>query len=243
VADVPELGTLEEIRARLGEVRQDELVEACRRLGTVDLRMLGFHDSGMDGTPDNSDPKVFINQDVGDAVRKIVAVMRDVRPQVLVTYNEIGGYGHPDHVRAHAATLRAVDKAADPAYEPDDGAPHEVAKVYFTAFPRSLVRMARELWKELGGEDPDELFDEEEMERITTDDELITSAVDVSAYIDRKFAALEAHRTQLGTTGWILSIPDEYRILGFGTEHYVLARSTVPRRDEREADLFEGVVE
>ena len=241
VADVPDLGSVEEVRERLGDVRAAELEEACRRLGTVDLRMLGFHDSGMAGTAANEDPNVFFNRDIDEPVRKIVPILREVRPQVLVTYNEFGFYGHPDHIRAHEAALRAAEAAGDPAYAPGAGAPHEVEKIYYTAVPKSLLRTAREMAKEVGWDDADDAFTEEEIERIATDDEFITTAVDVSSFIDRKFSALEAHRTQLGTTQWVLGMPAEYRALGFGTEHYVLARSTVRRSEGTEQDLFEGV--
>lgn len=234
IAEVPELGSVEEIQARLGEVRRQELLEACRLLGVADVRMLGYHDSGMEGTPANAEPHVFMNQYLDDGVAKIVDILRDVRPQVLVTYNEFGAYGHPDHIRAHEAAMRAMEVAAQ-----NHG--DEVAKVYYTAFPRSLVEMGRDLWEQMGRGDPDEFFDEEEIERVTTPDDQITTAVDVSTWIDQKFAALEAHRTQRGTTDWILSIPSEFRLLGFGTEHYVLAKSSLGPPTERESDLFDGI--
>lgn len=241
IAEVPELGPVEDLRARLGEVRRAELEEACRRLGKVDLRMLGFHDSGMAGTPENEDPEVFANQDLDDVASKIVSILREVRPQVLVTYNEFGFYGHPDHIRAHEAAMRGVEAASDPAYAPELGEPHQVSKVYYTAVPKSLLITARKMAADVGWEDPDEVFSEEEIERIATDDALVTTAVDVSAYLVQKFSALEAHRTQLGTTQWVLGIPEEFRTLGFGTEHYVLARSTVGRGEGWEQDLFEGL--
>lgn len=237
IAYVPDLGPVDDVRARLGEVRTAELVEACRRLGPIDLRMLGFHDSGMAGTPENDDPKVFVNQELDAAAGKIVAIIRELRPQVLVTYNEIGLYGHPDHIRAHEAALKAVNDAADPSY--GSGEPHLIEKVYYTAVPKSLLKAGRELWSEMAGDHPDEFFDEQEIERIATDDDVITTAIDVSAYVDRKFYALEAHRTQLGTTERFLAIPQEYRNLAFGTECYVRVR---PAGDGgKETDLFAGV--
>jgi len=141
IADIPGLGTVEEIRPRLGEIRREELVEACRRLGDIDLRMLGFHDSGMDGTPENDAEHAFVRQDFDGVTARIVEVLEDVRPQVLVTYNEYGGYGHPDHIRAHLAGIEAAARCG-------------VEKVYYTAFPKSLIRMARDMASELGyGED------------------------------------------------------------------------------------------
>jgi N-acetyl-1-D-myo-inositol-2-amino-2-deoxy-alpha-D-glucopyranoside deacetylase len=239
IADIPELGPAEDIRARLGEVRIAELEEACRRLGDVDLRLLGYHDSGMAGTEQNADPHVFVNQDIDGPVRKIVAVLRELRPQVVVTYNEFGFYGHPDHIRAHEAAVRAVEAAADASYAPEAGEAHAVAKVYYMAVPRSMLRAGRDMAREVFGVDADDFFSEEEIENIGTADELITTSVDVTKYVDRKFHALEAHRTQLGTTERFLSIPTEYRALVMGTEHYVLVRSTVAR-DGIESDLFEG---
>ncbi len=241
VAEVPELGPVEELRGRLGEVRREELEEACRILGKVDLRMLGFHDSGMDGTPENEDPKVFVNQRIEVAVELIVPILREVRPQVLVTYNEYGFYGHPDHIRAHEAALAAIDAAADVAYGPEFGPPHSVSKVYYTAWPKSLLYTARDMASELGWDNPDDSFTEEEIERIGTDDGLVTTALDVSEHVERKIEALRAHRTQLGTTQWALDMPEQFRVMAFGIEHFVLARSSVARTDGTETDLFEGI--
>src|SRR5918996_3639768 len=88
IAELPDLGTAEELAPRLGEIRRGELEEACRRLGQIDLRMLGFHDSGMDGTPSNDDPKAFVNQPLDGPVRMIVEILRELKPQILITYNE-----------------------------------------------------------------------------------------------------------------------------------------------------------
>lgn len=239
VAEVPELGSPEEIRERLADVRRDELLEACRRLGTIDLRLLGYHDSGMAGTPDNKAPVAFVNQPLDEIAGRIAAILRELRPQVLVTYNEYGFYGHPDHIRAHEAALRAVDLATE------GEEPHRVEKVYYTAVPISRLLRAREVFSDDDdeGDDDEERFSQEEIERIGTPDEQVTTAVDVAAFVDRKFAALEAHRTQYGTTeGW-LKIPTELRAEAMGVEHYVLVRSSVPGPEGTEGDLFEGVGE
>ncbi len=240
IADVPELGTPEEIAPRLGEVRRAELEEACRRLGDVDLRMLGFHDSGMDGTPENDDPKAFVNQDLDLSVRQIVAILREVKPQVLITYNEFGFYGHPDHIRAHEAALAAVEAAKDSAYAPDLGEPHTVTKVYYNAIPVSLMREGMKLAAEFF-EGEGEFISEEDVERIGTDDSLVTTAIEVSDFVKTKFYSLEAHRTQLGTTQVWFDIPDDVRNLMFATEFYVLAPSGTHSFTDRENDLFDGV--
>jgi N-acetyl-1-D-myo-inositol-2-amino-2-deoxy-alpha-D-glucopyranoside deacetylase len=226
IADVPELGTVEEIRPRLGEIRRAELEAACRELGDVDLRMLGYHDSGMDGTPENDAEVAFVNQDLDEVVAKIVDVVREIDPQVLVTYNENGGYGHPDHIRAHQAAMLAAEICGVP-------------KVYFMAFPKSLMRAGHELAAAMGMS-ADDWFSDDEIELIGTDDAEITTVIDCTAFVRQKFSALEAHRTQLGTTQMFLQIPEEFRA-GMGHEHYVLARSSAPRGHGIEMDLFDGV--
>ena len=228
IAEVPDLGTIEEIRGRLGEIRVEELKEACRRLGPVDLRLLGYHDSGMDGTPENGSPEAFVNQNIEEAVGRVAAIIRETRPDVLVTYNEIGFYGHPDHIRAHQIALRAIDAAAPT---------HRVRKTYFTAVPKSLLIGGRALAEQLD-RSPDDFFSLEEIERIATDDDAITTSIDVSAYVDEKFRALEAHRTQRGTTGRFLQIPEDVRAVAMGTEHYVLTGAS---GGLHETDLFEGL--
>jgi N-acetyl-1-D-myo-inositol-2-amino-2-deoxy-alpha-D-glucopyranoside deacetylase len=240
IADVPDLGTLEEVAPRLGEIRREELEEACRRLGQVDLRMLGFHDSGMDGTPENNDPKAFVNQPLDQPVRLIVKILRELKPQILITYNERGFYGHPDHIRSHEAALAAVEAAKDAAYAPELGESHAVSKVYYNAVPTSLLREGKKLAEEML-EGSEEFFSESDIALIGTDDRLVTTEIDVGDWVKTKFYALEAHRTQLGTTqGWF-DIPEDVRSLMFGMEFYVLRAAEEPQKAEREKDLFDGV--
>jgi N-acetyl-1-D-myo-inositol-2-amino-2-deoxy-alpha-D-glucopyranoside deacetylase len=162
IAEVPELGTVDEIRARLGEIRTAELREACRQLGDVDLRMLGYHDSGMEGTPENDDPGAFVNQDLDAAVERVVGIIRETAPDVVVTYNEIGFYGHPDHIRAHDVAVAAVEAAADAGYRPELGPAHRVAKLYYTAVPKSLLAGGRQMAEQLGIS-PDDFFSLDEI--------------------------------------------------------------------------------
>ncbi len=240
IADVPDLGTVEEITPRLGEIRREELEEACRRLGQIDLRMLGFHDSGMEGTPSNDDPKAFVNQPPDQPVRMIVEVLRELRPQILITYNERGFYGHPDHIRAHEAAIAAVGAAKDPGYEPGLGEPHAVSKIYYNAVPTSLLHEGKKLAEEMLS-NTDEFLSDDDIALIGTDDATVTTEIDVADWVKTKFHALEAHRTQLGTTqGWF-DIPDDVKSLMFGVEFYVLNSSSAPNGSERETDLFEGV--
>lgn len=232
IADVPDLGTVEEIRERLGEIRAEELRAACRELGDVDIRMLGYHDSGMDGTPENDDPRAFIRQDPAEAVARVAAIIRETKADVLVTYNEYGFYGHPDHIRAHEVAMRALDAALDGS----NG--HRVPKVYYTAVPKSLLAAGRDMAEGLG-QAPDDFFTLADIERIGTDDDAVTTWIDVSRYVPNKFRALEAHKTQRGTTEQFLRIPEDIRALAMGFEHYVRVRGDGP--DGRETDFFEGL--
>ena len=113
-------------------------------LGVTDFRFLGgagrYRDSGMMGTPANEKPRAFWNADLDEAVAHAVAVVRETRPQVVVTYDENGGYGHPDHIQAHRVAMGAVEAAADPAYRPELGEPWSVAKVYWCCIPRSVLQ-------------------------------------------------------------------------------------------------------
>ena len=226
IADVPDLGSVDEIRPRLGEIRARELEEACRHLGDVDLRMLGYHDSGMDGTPENEDPVAFVNQDIDEPTDKIIRILEEIRPQVVVTYNEFGSYGHPDHIRAHEVALRAAAACGVP-------------KVYYTAFPRSLMRAAIDMSRDFGF--AEDFFSDEDVERIGTPDDEIDAVIDVSDHVERKFAALEAHRTQLGTIEPFLQIPMDIRAAAMGNEHYVLARTQLAQPTQVESDLFAGL--
>src|SRR3712207_7565476 len=142
---VPELAQLAADQAdQLGGYRIWELRGAMDALGVSDIRFLGgpgrYRDSGMMGVPANEHPRAFWNADLEQAVAHAVSVVREVRPQVVVTYDENGGYGHPDHIQAHRVAMGAVDAAADPAYRPDLGEPWRVAKVYWSAVPRSVLQ-------------------------------------------------------------------------------------------------------
>src|SRR5689334_21303821 len=126
----------------LGQHRIGELAAACAALGVTDHRFLGgpgrWRDSGMMGTPQNDRPGCFWRADLDEATRVLVDVIREVRPQVVVTYDARGGYGHPDHIQAHRVTLAAMASAADPAY--GGGEPWDVDRLFFTAVPRSALQ-------------------------------------------------------------------------------------------------------
>src|SRR3954469_19707515 len=142
---VPALAQLAKAEAdQLGGYRVLELTEAMRALGVTDHRFLGgpgrWRDSGMMGLPENDAPRAFWRADLTEATRELVAVVREIRPQVLVTYDENGGYGHPDHIQAHRVAMAAVDAAADPSFAPSAGPAWSVPKVYWSVLPRSAIQ-------------------------------------------------------------------------------------------------------
>jgi LmbE family N-acetylglucosaminyl deacetylase len=172
----------------------------------------------------------------------LVRLVRAYRPQVLVSYNEHGGYGHPDHIACHKVTLATFDAAADPANYPAAGPAWAPLKLYEMNRPRELTQRAWEQMRALGMKTPLD-NPEYDITRYTVPLERITTAIDVSAYMNRKRAALLEHRTQIAADGPFLSMPEEIGRQWFGIEYFTLLRSRVPlpEREGYEDDLFAGI--
>ncbi len=134
----------------LGAVRENELRCAAETMGVRELLFLGYRDSGMAGTPENQHPEAFINAPAEEAVGQLVAIIRRVRPEIVVTFEPNGGYGHPDHIAIHRHTVAAFHSAADPAWSPELGEPWQAARLYYTAIPRSFFRRMIDEMKALG---------------------------------------------------------------------------------------------
>jgi N-acetyl-1-D-myo-inositol-2-amino-2-deoxy-alpha-D-glucopyranoside deacetylase len=247
---VPELAQLAADQAdQLGGYRISELTAAMAALGVTDHRWLGgagrYRDSGMMGTPANEHPRAFWNADLEEAAAHAVAVVRELRPQVLVTYDEKGGYGHPDHIQAHRVAMRAVEAAADPAFHPELGEPWQVAKVYWCALPRSVVQQGIEAMASLGEGSPFEGLGDIEEVPFVVPDESIAAAVDARRYADRKDAALRAYPTQITVDGPFFALSNNLGQEVLGTEYYRLVRGERgPAGDHPhgwEDDLFAGL--
>ena len=161
-------------------------------LGVTDWRLLGgpgrFRDSGMIGTPPNDRPDCFWRTDLLVAATELVPVIREVRPQVVVTYDDFGGYGHPDHIQAHRVTHYAIDLAASPTFRADLGPAWDVQKVYWTAFPRSIVRAGIEALRAQGVDDEFTAMDPDDIP-FACDDALVTTQVEASEFLESKMAA------------------------------------------------------
>ncbi|MGY1618815.1 N-acetyl-1-D-myo-inositol-2-amino-2-deoxy-alpha-D-glucopyranoside deacetylase [Geodermatophilus sp. SYSU D00691] len=247
---VPELAQLAADQAdQLGGYRIWELRAAMDALGVTDVRFLGgagrYRDSGMMGTPANENPRAFWNADLDEAAAHAVAVVREVRPQVVVTYDENGGYGHPDHIQAHRVAMRAVELAGAPGFRPDLGEPWDVVKVYWCAMPRSVIQHGIEAMAALGQDSPFEgLGDIEEVDFVVAD-EVVTAAVDARQYAGQKDAALRAHPTQITVDGPFFALSNNLGLEVLGTEYYRLVRGERgPAGDTPqgwEDDLFAGL--
>ncbi|MFJ4919649.1 N-acetyl-1-D-myo-inositol-2-amino-2-deoxy-alpha-D-glucopyranoside deacetylase [Streptomyces sp. NPDC088725] len=229
---------------RLGEHRVGELADAMRELGVTDHRFLGgpgrFRDSGMMGLDQNHRPGAFWDTDVEEAAAHLVEVIREVRPQVLVTYDADGGYGHPDHIQAHRVAMRAAVLAGRDGYRPDLGEPFAIGKIYWNRVPRSVAEEGFARLRAAGAGFPGvaALGDVPGV----VDDTEITAAVDGTAYAARKTAAMRAHATQIAVDGPFFALSNDLGQPIFATEYYQLAHgeSGAPP-GERENDLFAGV--
>ena len=235
-----------DVVADLVAVRRREMARAADILG-VDHHWLGYVDSGLpEGDPLPPLPEgCFALADDDEVTASLVARIREFRPHVIITYDENGGYPHPDHLKVHSASMAAFEAAADPARYPEAGEPWAVAKVYYThGFPKSrLERLDDELFARDGvrhfaaflsrwGDRPDI------MERVTT-------RVECAEYFEQRNSALLAHATQIDPNGWFFAAPVEMQQRVWPTEEFELAASRVAVREraegEYESDLFEGV--
>ncbi|HSR16417.1 MAG TPA: PIG-L family deacetylase [Gemmatimonadales bacterium] len=229
----------ESLRPRLGEIRTDELREACRILGVSRVEILGYRDSGMMGTPDNRHPDAFWGADFMEAVGRLVRHIRACRPEVMTAYDPYGGYGHPDHIQVHRVGTAAFFGAADVGrFPPQDGEePWQPAKLYWSTWPRARTREVRRLMAETGQIPAEEAAREPDH---GTRDEDITTWLDVRPWFDQKWEAVLAHHTQIAEDSWFRTLPEDLRREGFGRETFVRVFSRVD--DDPEApDLFDGL--
>jgi N-acetyl-1-D-myo-inositol-2-amino-2-deoxy-alpha-D-glucopyranoside deacetylase len=237
---VPELTGLGAAEAdQLGGYRVTELAGACAALGVVDHRILGgagrYRDSGMMGLPTNNHPRAFWQADVDAAAAALLEIFREIRPQVLVTYDENGFYGHPDHIQAHRVAMRAAHLAAAEGLAPQ--------KVYWTATPRSLIESGFEAFAK-SSDNPFAGVERPEDIPFGTPDDLIAARIDARDFSDHKLAALRAHATQIPPRSWLYVLAGNYGRDFLGVEYYTLAKGmNGPSGDPTgwEDDLFAGI--
>jgi N-acetyl-1-D-myo-inositol-2-amino-2-deoxy-alpha-D-glucopyranoside deacetylase len=244
---VPELAQLAADQAdQLGGYRISELRAAMTALGVTDSRFLGgagrYRDSGMMGTAANEHPRAFWKADLDEAVAAAVAVVREVRPQVVVTYDENGGYGHPDHIQAHRVAMGAVAAAADARYRPDLGPAWDVAKVYWCCVPRSVLQRGLDALAESGDTPFEGVTDAAQLPFGVPDDD-VDAAVDGGAFTDAKQTAMRCHSTQILVNGPFFALSNNLGQEILGTEYYRLVKGepAVPGAATWEDDLFAGL--
>jgi N-acetyl-1-D-myo-inositol-2-amino-2-deoxy-alpha-D-glucopyranoside deacetylase len=213
----------------LVEVRAQELDEAVRILQIGRLYKLGYRDSGMAGTAENEDPRSFHKAEFEQAVKKVVAIVERERPHVIVTYDENGIYGHPDHIRAHQVAVAAFEATANEPWGPQ--------RLFYAVVPRSAFKRFAEVLREAGIEAPNrEGTDGEPPWGV--DDDRVTTTVDVSQYVQQKRDALTAHRTQMGENMFFMRLPMSVFGTLFGTEQFQLVKGPPAGTAD---DLFAGL--
>ena len=224
---------------KLGEHREVELKDAMAQLGINDFRFLGapskkWRDSGMMGTPANDRGDVFWQADLDEASNELVKIILEIKPQVLITYDEFGGYGHPDHIKAHRVAMRAAELAANQGWQ--------VNKIYWNTMPRSVIQMGIEKMKEVGSD----FFGAESADDLpfAKPDELVSTVVNAPEYVPAKLAAMKAHATQNSVDGPFFALSNNLGLSVWGDEYYTLVKGEKAApfdANGRELDIFAGI--
>ncbi len=224
---------------KLGEHREVELKDAMAQLGINDFRFLGapskkWRDSGMMGTPQNERGDVFWQADLDEASLELVKIILEIKPQVLITYDEFGGYGHPDHIKAHRVAMRATELAAEQGWQ--------VNKIYWNTMPRSVIQMGIEKMKEVGSD----FFGAESADDLpfAKPDELVSTVVNAPEYVPAKLAAMKAHATQISVDGPFFALSNNLGLSVWGDEYYTLVKGEKAApfdANGRELDIFAGI--
>ena len=223
---------------QLGDHRVIELADAMKALGVTDHRFLGdgetkFRDSGMMGTDPNNRADCFWQADLELAANLLVKIIHEVKPHILITYDEIGGYGHPDHIQAHRVAMRAAELANE----------WKISKIYWNAMPKSVLANGIAAMKEVGSS----FFGAESVDDLTfaKADDLVTAVVDGNEYVEAKMAAMAAHATQIELDGPFFALSNQLGLQVWGHEYYSLVKGDAHEpfnSDGRETNLFAGIV-
>ncbi len=228
----------EEVRADLARVRADELAESVKAIGYHELVWLGYRDSGMPDSEANAHPDCFAQADLDEAAGRLVAIVRRLRPHVIITYSDDQqGYRHPDHLRVHDVSVLAWERSGDPGWYPEAGEPWTPLKLYYSTWSRARLSAHHEKFGELGLESP---YDDRWFSRPSSD-ERITTKIDVGPWYPVRRAALLAHRTQVDPDEkfWF-GLPDEAAAEAYPWEDYILGHTRVETQVP-ETDLFVGI--
>jgi mycothiol S-conjugate amidase len=205
--------------------------------------MLGYRDSGMLHAPGNDDPRSFHRADLDEAVGRLVCLIRQERPQVILTYgDDQRGYPHPDHVKVHDISVPAFERAGDPSWYPEAGDPWQPLKMYYSTWSKARIIAMHDAWQRLGLASP---YDQAWLDRLGQDHR-ITTRIDVREHYGVRKAALIAHATQIDPTSpWWFGLPDDVAAEAWPWDDFICARDLTgrdrPSGDTWEPDLFDGV--
>lgn len=242
---VPELENLAAANEdRLGPHRIGELSDAMAALGVTDWQFLGgegkYRDSGMMGESTNQRENCFWQADLLEAATDLVAVIRDRRPQVLITYNDFGGYGHPDHIQAHRVAMYATQLAAAQGFRSDLGEPWRIEKIYWAANPKSVIRRGIEELRASGRDmmwadvDPDDI-------PFGIEDEFVTTRIDSCVFHEQKVAAMKSYPTQMTLESGMFALMVSDKRHGYEFLQLVQGEPGAKNSDGYEDDIFAGV--
>ena len=220
----------------LGDHRVEELAVAMKALGVKDHRFLGegrvkYRDSGMMGTEPNNRPDVFWKANFDEATNDLVKVIDEIKPHILITYDEFGGYGHPDHIQAHRVAMSAAEKSS-----------WNIEKIYWNTMPKSVIQEGIDAMKKIGSdfmgaESADDL-------PFAKDDSFVHAMMDGNAYVEQKMDAMRAHATQIEVDGPFFALSNNLGLQVWGNEYYTLVKGEKHEPlDSRghETDLFAGI--
>ncbi|CAN5147994.1 MAG: N-acetyl-1-D-myo-inositol-2-amino-2-deoxy-alpha-D-glucopyranoside deacetylase [Nocardioides sp.] len=252
---VPELEHLAADREdRLGEHRTTEIAAAMTALGVTDHRFLGgygtYRDSGMQWHPDGHAiaaddiaENAFWNADLLQAANQLVEVIRETRPQVLVTYDEFGGYGHPDHIKAHQVAMYAASLAAVPSHRRDLGEAWDISKIYWGAMSESMMRTGLQMLRDSGDTESFNGIDPDGSLPMASPDEDLAACVDAGDHVKAKIEALRAYPTQIAPDSFFFTMVEVFDAVALRLEFYRLAKGVLGPVGENglEDDLFAGL--
>lgn len=222
----------------LGEVREQELRCAAAALGIGRVEILGYRDSGMEGTDDNNDPRAYVMADRDEVIARLVGYIRSLQPDVVITFDPDGAYGHPDHIAIHHHTVAAVAAARDETRFPEAGPVWTPRRLFFTAISKKRFGEMRSRLAEMGIDTS--AFDRPDMPIVGQEEDEIDVTMDVGAHVAAKRKALECHATQFGPDNFMTQLAGDIADDLMSLESFTLWWGT-PMPEGRDGDLFAGL--
>ncbi len=240
-----EVGTVDEEYLNgykdIAELRTDELMRAAKHLGLKGVFLLGYRDSGMPETDDNKHPDAQVNHSVDEVAGRVVRYIRELKPDVVITFDPIGGYKHPDHIHTHKATVLAFENADDPSFHPEAGGPFKPRALYYQVFSRRILRLMVRLMPWFG-QDPTKFGRNKDvnLKELAEVDFPVHVRVDITPVTKIKQEAGREHASQGGAQmrrGWMGLMTRLFR------EHEEFMRAYPPVNGtlQSKRDLFEGL--